>query len=77
MCSQTAIQRYLASRIGAGRVTVPQVSRRPAAIATRLNLPQLMCPLSLCQIYIKGKLIGGNSDLQALHANGDLAKLLA
>lgn len=28
-------------------------------------------------IYIKGKHIGGNSDIQALNANGELAKLLA
>lgn len=46
----STIQSYLAQRIGASRVTVPQV-------------------------YIGGKLIGGNSEVQALHAAGQLVPL--
>ncbi|ORY80199.1 thioredoxin-like protein [Leucosporidium creatinivorum] len=48
----SAMQQHLATRIGASRVTVPQ-------------------------IYIDGKLIGGCSELKALHSAGKLEPLLA
>ncbi|GAA5994918.1 glutaredoxin [Rhodotorula paludigena] len=48
----SAMQAQLAERVGASKVTVPQ-------------------------IYINGKLIGGNSDLQQLKSSGKLDALLS
>ena len=82
----SAIQEYLATRLGVGRVTVPQVSlpilagrRCRASHGQPARPPQLRIAILIhvsFQIYINQKLVGGCSELQALHSAGKLEALL-